>query len=60
VVKTAYGKEVIHQPGGGVGILSVLFIDRQNKTSIAILTNQTGAPIGNLNFLRDIADSFAN
>jgi CubicO group peptidase (beta-lactamase class C family) len=60
VVKTSDRKEIIHQPGGGVGISSVLFIDRQNKVSIAILTNQTGAPIGNLNFLRSIADSFVN
>ena len=58
VVKAADGKEMIHQPGGGVGISSVLYIDRQRKVSVAILTNQTGAPIGNLNFLRAIADSF--
>lgn len=58
VVKTTDGKEIIHQPGGGVGISSVLFIDCQNKISIAILTNQTGAPIENLNLLRSIADSF--
>ncbi len=60
VVKTSDGKEIIHQPGGGVGISSVLFIDRENKISMVILTNQTGAPIGNLNFLRSISDSFAN
>jgi len=58
VVRTSDGKEIIHQPGGGVGISSVLFLDRQNKISIAILTNQTGAPIGSLNFLRSISDSF--
>jgi serine beta-lactamase-like protein LACTB, mitochondrial len=58
VVKTADGKELIHQPGGGVGISSVLLIDRKNKISLAILTNQTGAPIGNLNLLRGIADYF--
>lgn len=54
VVKTSDGKEIIHQPGGGVGISSVLFIDRQNEISIAILTNQTGAPIGNLQFLQGL------
>lgn len=58
VVKTSDGKEVIHQPGGGVGISSVLFIDRNKKISLAILTNQTGAPIGSLSFLRSISDSF--
>ena len=60
VVKTSDGKETIHQPGGGVGISSVLFIDRQNRISLAILTNQTDAPIGNLNFLQGISDSFVN
>lgn len=58
VVKTSDGKEIIHQPGGGVGISSVLLIDRQNNVSIAILTNQTGAPISNLNLLRSILDLF--
>ena len=58
VVKLADGKEIIHQPGGGVGVSSVLFIDRQNRISIAILTNQTGAPIGNLNLLREFVASF--
>jgi hypothetical protein len=33
---------------------------RKSKVSLAILTNQTGAPIGNLNLLRAIADSFKN
>lgn len=58
VVKTTDDKEIIHQPGGGVGIASVLFIDRRRKISIAILTHQTGSPIGSLNFLQGIADSF--
>lgn len=53
VIKTTDGKEIIYQPGGGVGVSSVLFIDRQNKISIAILTNQTGAPIGNVRFLQE-------
>ncbi len=60
VNRTEDGQEIIYQPGGGVGISSVLFIDRKKNISLVILANRTGAPIGNLNFLRSISDSFIN
>jgi serine beta-lactamase-like protein LACTB, mitochondrial len=60
IQKDADGREVIYQPGGGVGISGVLFIDRRNKISMAVLTNRTGTPIGDLGLLRSLSDSFIN
>jgi CubicO group peptidase (beta-lactamase class C family) len=51
-------REFIFQPGGGVGVSSILYIDRKRGISLAIVTNLTGAPVGGLGFLRSIADAF--
>lgn len=59
VGKSPDGREFIVQPGGGVGISSILHLDRERKIVVAILTNLTYAPIGDAAFLRSIADSYA-
>lgn len=58
VTKLPDGGEVILQPGGGVGISSVLYVDRKRNLSLAILSNRTFAPIGNLAMLQEFADSY--
>jgi serine beta-lactamase-like protein LACTB, mitochondrial len=60
VIKAQDGKELIVQPGGGIGITSILFLDRQNKISIAILANQTNSSANGRGILTSIAESFAN
>jgi serine beta-lactamase-like protein LACTB len=59
VISAEDGKVLIGQPGGGIGITSILFLDRQNKIAIAILTNQTGSNANRISLLRGIADSFS-
>ncbi|MBL8825047.1 MAG: beta-lactamase family protein [Planctomycetia bacterium] len=46
VVKDRAGRDMYVQPGGGHGVSSVLAIFPKEKIVIAILSNQTGAPVG--------------
>lgn len=51
------GRRIIHQPGGGPGISCWLVLYPEEQLSVAILANQTGAPVGG-KVLEAIADSF--
>jgi CubicO group peptidase (beta-lactamase class C family) len=50
-------RRIVHQPGGGPGISSWLLLYPDENVVIAILSNQTGAPVGD-KALDTIADSF--
>lgn len=41
-----HGRRVIHQPGGGPGISSCLVLYPDQSVVVAILSNQTSAPLG--------------
>ncbi len=51
------GRRVMHQPGGGPGISAWLILYPDQRLVIAILSNETGAPVGGKAF-RVIAESF--
>lgn len=40
------GTPAMHQPGGGIGISGWLFVFPEEGVSVAVLSNQTGAPSG--------------
>jgi serine beta-lactamase-like protein LACTB len=50
-------RRIVHQPGGGPGISCWLALYPEEKIVIAILSNQTGAPVGGRT-LNTIADAF--
>jgi serine beta-lactamase-like protein LACTB len=51
------GRRIVHQPGGGPGISCWLVLYPEEHLAVAILSNQTGAPVGG-RVLDVIADSF--
>lgn len=55
--KDSRNRRIVHQPGGGPGISCWLTLYPDEKLVIAILSNQTGAPVGGRT-LNAIADSF--
>ncbi|HYG80817.1 MAG TPA: serine hydrolase domain-containing protein, partial [Pyrinomonadaceae bacterium] len=55
--KDSRNRRIIHQPGGGPGISSWLTLYPEEKLVVAILSNQTGAPVGGRT-MNAIADSF--
>jgi CubicO group peptidase (beta-lactamase class C family) len=57
VGKDQRGRRVIHQPGGGPGISCWLVLYPDEQLVVAILSNQTGAPVGG-KALDAIADAF--
>ncbi len=58
VVNDRKGRDMLVQPGGGHGVSSVLAIFPKEKIVIAILSNQTGAPVGQ-SLLEGIFSAFA-
>lgn len=50
------GQVVYYQPGGGPGISSQVLVLPDNRITVAVLTNLTGAPVGNV--ARTVANSF--
>ena len=57
VGKDSRDRRIVHQPGGGPGISCWLTLFPEEKLVVAILSNQTGAPVGGRT-LNAIADSF--
>ncbi|HWT01325.1 MAG TPA: serine hydrolase domain-containing protein [Pyrinomonadaceae bacterium] len=57
VGKDGRNRRIIHQPGGGPGISCWLTLYPDEKLVVAILSNQTGAPVGGRT-MDAIADSF--
>lgn len=51
------GRRIVHQPGGGPGISCWLVLYPDEELAVAILSNQTGAPVGG-RVIEAIADSF--
>jgi CubicO group peptidase (beta-lactamase class C family) len=57
VGKDTLGRRIVHQPGGGPGISCWLVLYPDHGLAIAVLSNQTGAPVGGRT-LQAIADAF--
>lgn len=51
------GRVVLHQPGGGIGISSWLYLYPREQLAIGLLSNLTGAPVGGATH-RQVADPF--
>lgn len=46
VTTDAKGRRIIQQPGGGEGVAGILVLHPEDDLVVAILSNQTGAPVG--------------
>lgn len=43
-------REIVHHPGGGIGISCWVALDRETGLAVAVLSNLTGAPVGGRTF----------
>lgn len=46
VTTDASGRRILRQPGGGEGVAGILVLHPEDDLVVAILSNQTGAPVG--------------